>query len=112
MDMSRVSQHVEDELQTFLELLFPSAIMFRSSILIKKEKIELFSKVKEEIIELPNNWKEKAKELQSKVEENIMLQIVKKETLKLHKINNHQNEKTIAHFLFSWSKHRKIREYH
>jgi hypothetical protein len=45
--------------------------------------------VKEKIIELPNNWKEKAKELQSKVKENIMLQIVKKETLKLPKIENH-----------------------
>ncbi len=83
-----------------------------SSILIKKEKIELFSKVKEEIIELPYNWKEKPKELQSKVKENIMLQIVKKETLKLPKIENHQDENIIAHFLFSWSKHRKTREYH
>jgi len=65
MDMSRVPQHVEDELQTFLELLCPSGIVFRShmpkesikisSILIKKENIELLSKVKEEFIELPNN---------------------------------------------------------
>jgi hypothetical protein len=65
MDMSRVPQHVEDELQTFLELLCPSGIVLRSrmpkesikisSILIKKEKIELLSKVKEEFIELPNN---------------------------------------------------------
>ncbi len=63
--MSRVPQHVEDELQTFLKLLCPSAIVFRSqmpkksieisSILVKKEKIELFNKVKEEIIKLPNN---------------------------------------------------------
>jgi hypothetical protein len=122
MDMFRVPQHVENELQTFLELLCPSAIMFKSqmpkknieisSILIKKEKIELFSKVKEEIIELPNNWKEKTKELQSKVKENIMLRIVKKETLKLPKIENHLDENIIAHFLFSWFKHRNIREYH
>jgi hypothetical protein len=65
MDMFRVPQHVEDELQTFLELLCPNGIVLRShmpkesikisSILIKKEKIELLSKVKEEFIELPNN---------------------------------------------------------
>jgi hypothetical protein len=71
MDMYRVPQHVEDELQTLLELLCPSAIMFRSqmpkenidisSILVKEEKIELLNKVKEEIIELPNNWKEETK---------------------------------------------------
>jgi hypothetical protein len=46
---------VEDELQTFLELLCPSAIMLRSQmleenikisrILVKKEKIELLNKV-------------------------------------------------------------------
>jgi hypothetical protein len=79
-----------------------------SSILVKKEKIELFSKVKEEVIKL----KEKTKKLQSKAKENIMLQIVKKETLELPKIENHQDDNIIAHFLFSWSKHRKIREYH
>ncbi len=83
MDMSKVPQHVEDELQTFIELLCPSAIMFKSqmlkesieilSILVKEEKIELLSKVKEEFIELPNNWKEETKELQSKLKENIVL---------------------------------------
>jgi hypothetical protein len=41
-----------------------------------------------------------------------MLQIVKKETLELPKIENHQDENIIANILFSWSKHRKIREYH
>jgi len=56
MDMFRVPQHVEDELQAFLKLLCPSAIVLRSympkesieisSILVKEEKIELFSKVK------------------------------------------------------------------
>jgi len=30
MDMSRVPQYVEYELQTFLELLCPGAIMFKS----------------------------------------------------------------------------------
>jgi hypothetical protein len=30
LDMSRVPQHVEDELQTFLELLCPSGIVLRS----------------------------------------------------------------------------------
>jgi len=44
-----------------------------SILLVKKEKIELFNKVKEEIIKLPFNWKEETKELQSKVKENIML---------------------------------------
>jgi hypothetical protein len=58
------------------------------SILIKEEKIELFSKVKEKIIELPNNSKEETKELQSKGKENIVLQIVKEETLDLPKIEN------------------------
>jgi hypothetical protein len=72
MDMSRVPQHVEDELQIFLELLCPSAIMFKShmpkesieiSSILVKEKIELLNKMKEEIIELPNNWKEETKKL-------------------------------------------------
>ncbi len=98
MDMSRLPQHVEDELQTFLKSLCPSAIVLKShmhdeskdilSILIKEEKIELFSKVKEKIIELPNNSKEETKELQSKGKENIVLQIVKEETLDLPKIEN------------------------
>jgi hypothetical protein len=54
--MFRVPQHVEDELQAFLKLLCPSAIVLRSympkesieisSILVKDEKIELFNKVK------------------------------------------------------------------
>jgi hypothetical protein len=58
MDMSRLPQHVEDELQAFLELLCPNAIVLKSQmpnesikiskILIKEEKIELLSKVKEE----------------------------------------------------------------
>jgi len=58
MDMSKLPQDVEDELQAFLELLFPNAIVFKlripkesieiSKILIKEEKIEMLSKVKEE----------------------------------------------------------------
>jgi len=43
------------------------------------------------------------------VKENIVLKIVKKETLEPPKIYNHQDENIIAHFLFSWSKHRKMR---
>ncbi len=55
MDMFRIP-HVEDELQTFLELLCPSAIVLKSympkenieisNILVKEEKIELLNKVK------------------------------------------------------------------
>jgi len=68
MDMSRLPQHVEDEQQTFLELLCPSVVVLKSqvpqesieisSILVKEENIELFSKVKEETIELPNKGEE------------------------------------------------------
>jgi hypothetical protein len=75
MDMSRVPQHVED-VQAFLELLCFSAIMLRSqmskesieisSILVKKEKIELLSKVKCEIIELPSKGKEEPKNNRAK----------------------------------------------
>jgi hypothetical protein len=71
MDMSRVPQHVEDELQAFLELLCFSAIVLRSqmheesieisSILVKNKKIELLSKVKCKIIELPSKGKEETK---------------------------------------------------
>jgi hypothetical protein len=49
MDMSKLPQDVEDELQAFLELLFPNAIVLRSRM--PKESIEIskmFSKVKEE----------------------------------------------------------------
>jgi iron-sulfur cluster repair protein YtfE (RIC family) len=63
-----------------------------SSILVKDEKIELFIIVKEEIIKLPNNWKEETKELQNKVKENIVLHIMKEETLELPKIKNCQEE--------------------
>jgi gas vesicle protein len=44
-----------------------------SSILVKEEKIELFNKINKNIMELPNNWKEETKELQSKVKDNIVL---------------------------------------
>ncbi len=70
--MFRLPQHVEDEIQAFLELLCPSAIVFKSqmlkesikisNILLKKENIELLSKMKEEIIRLPNKAKEEMKE--------------------------------------------------
>jgi hypothetical protein len=60
-----------------------------SNILVKEEKIELFNKVKEETIKLPSKGKEETKKLQSKREDNIMLQIVQEETLKLPKIKNH-----------------------
>ncbi len=50
--MSRLPSHVEDELQAFLELLCPSAIVLRSKV--PKESIlvkdELLSRVKEEHI--------------------------------------------------------------
>ncbi len=63
--MFRLPQHVEDELQAFLELLCPSAIVLESHM--PKESIEISNiLVKEEIIELPNKGKEKPKELQSK----------------------------------------------
>jgi NCAIR mutase (PurE)-related protein len=68
MDMFRLPQHVENELQTFLTLLCPNVILHESympkesikfsNILFKDEKIELFSKVKEEIIELSSKGKE------------------------------------------------------
>jgi hypothetical protein len=67
VDMFRLPQHVEDELQAFLELFCPSAIVFKSQVLkesieisntlIKEEKIELLSKMKAETIELPNKRK-------------------------------------------------------
>jgi hypothetical protein len=91
MDMSRLPQHVEDELQAFLKLLCLSLVVLKShvpkksietwKILVKEEKIELFSKVKEETIELPSKGKE-------------VLQIV-------HKFPK------LTHFLFSWFEHKK-----
>jgi hypothetical protein len=94
MDMSRLSQYVEDEFQTFLELLCPSAIVLRSqmpkesieisNILIKEENIEVLSKVKEETIKLLGKGKK-------------VLQIVKEEMLKLPKTKNHQDESIIAY---------------
>ncbi len=67
---------MEDELQTFLKLICPNAIMLRSqmpkesieisNILVKEEKIKLLSKVKEDTIELPSKGEEETKELQSK----------------------------------------------
>ncbi len=94
VDMFRLPQHVEDELQAFLKLLCPSVIVFRSQVLkesieisntlVKEEKIELLSKMKAETIELPNKRKK-------------VLQIVKKEILELSKTNNHQDENIIAY---------------
>jgi hypothetical protein len=53
--MYTLPSHVEDELQAFLELLYPSAIVFRSKVV--KESIlvkdELLNTVKEESIDLP-----------------------------------------------------------
>jgi hypothetical protein len=53
--MYTLPSHVEDELQAFLELLYPSAIVFRSKV--PKESIlvkdELLNTVKEESINLP-----------------------------------------------------------
>jgi hypothetical protein len=68
-----------------------------SSILVKDEKIKLFNKVKKEIIELPSKGKEETKELQSKRKDNIVLQIVKEETLGLPKTEHHQDESIIAY---------------
>ncbi len=69
---------MENELQAFLKLICLSAIVFGSqmfkenieisSILVKKENIELLNKVKEETIELLSKWKEETKKLQSKGE--------------------------------------------
>ncbi len=46
---------------------------------------------------MPNNRKGKTKKLQSKGKDNIKLQIVKEETLKLPKIENHQDENIITY---------------
>jgi hypothetical protein len=99
MDMFKVPQHVEDELQACLKLICRSAIVLIShmpkeskeisSILVKEENIELLSKLKEEIIELPSNRKEETKELQSKGKENIVLQTMKEETIEIPKTENH-----------------------
>jgi hypothetical protein len=73
--MSRLPSHVEDELQAFLELLCPSAIVLRSKVL--KESIlvkdELLSRVKEESINLPSKGKEETRELQSKLKKYLVL---------------------------------------
>ncbi len=73
--MSRLPSHVEDEFQTFLKLLCLSAIMLKSKV--PKESIlvkdELFSRVKEESIDLPSKWKEETKELQSKLKKYLVL---------------------------------------
>jgi hypothetical protein len=58
--MSRLPSHVEVEFQTFIELLCPSAIVLKSkvpkeSILVKNE---LFSRMKEENIDLFSKGKE------------------------------------------------------
>jgi hypothetical protein len=58
--MSRLPSHVEVEFQTFIELLCPSAIVLKSkvpkeSILVKNE---LFSRMKEENIDLLSKGKE------------------------------------------------------
>ncbi len=67
MDMFRLPQYVEDEFQTFLKSLCPSAVVFKSQV--PKESIEISSiLVKEEKIELLSKGKK-------------MLQIVKEETL-------------------------------
>jgi tRNA uridine 5-carbamoylmethylation protein Kti12 len=66
---------VEDELQAFLELLCPTAIVLRSkvfkeSILVKDESL---SKVKEESIDLFSKGKEETRELQSKLKKHVVL---------------------------------------
>ncbi len=73
--MSRLPSHVEDELQAFLELLCPTAIVLRSkvfkeSILVKDESL---SKVKEESIDLFSKGKEETRELQSKLKKHVVL---------------------------------------
>jgi len=71
MDMSRLLQYVKDAFQTFLKLLCPSAVVFKSQV--PKESIEISSiLVKEENIELLNKGKK-------------VLQIVKEEMLELPK---------------------------
>jgi hypothetical protein len=97
--MSRLPSHVEDELQTFLKLLCPSAIMLRSKV--PKENIlikdELPSRVKEENINLPNKSKEETRELQRKLKKYPILHIkVKEKSIGLPKIENRQDENTIA----------------
>jgi uncharacterized radical SAM superfamily Fe-S cluster-containing enzyme len=92
--MSRLPQYVEDELQTFSKLLCPSALMFRSQVL--KESIEISSiLVKEEKIELLSKLKEETTKLFSKRKE--VLQIVKENMLELPKTENHQDESIIAY---------------
>ncbi len=46
---------------------------------------------------MPNNGKEETKKLQSKGKKNIVLQIMKEETLELPKIENHQDESIITY---------------
>jgi hypothetical protein len=97
--MSRLLSQMEDELQTFLKLFCPSAIVFRSKV--PKESIiikdELLSKVKEENIYLPNKGKEETKKLQSKLKQYLVLHIkVKEESIGLPKTYNHQDDNKIA----------------
>jgi len=97
--MSRLTSHVEDELQSFLELLCPNVIMFRSKVL--KENIlvkdELLNKVKEESIDLLSKGKEETKKLQSKLKKYPILHIkVKEKSIGLPKIKNHQDESIIT----------------
>jgi len=58
--MSRLPSHVEVEFQTFIELLCPSVIVLKSKV--PKENIlvknELFSRMKEENIDLLSKGKE------------------------------------------------------
>jgi hypothetical protein len=73
--MSRLPSHVEDELQAFLELLCPIAIVLRSKV--SKESIlvkdELFNKVKEESIDLPSKGNEETRKLQRKLKKYLVL---------------------------------------
>jgi len=97
--MSRLPSHVEDELQAFLKLFCPSAILLRSKVL--KESIlvkdELLSKVKKKTIDLLNKGKEETRELQSKLKKYPVFHIkVKEKNIGLPKIDNHQDESIIA----------------
>ncbi len=68
--------------------------MFKENILIKDE---LFSKVKEESIDLLSKGKEETKELKNKLKKYPILHIkVEKKNIGLPKIENHQDESTIA----------------
>jgi hypothetical protein len=90
---------MEDNLQAIIKLLCSNAIVLKSKVL--KENIlvkdELFTKMKEESIDLPRKGKEEIRKLPKNLKKYPILHIqVKEESVGLAKIENHQGENTIA----------------